>query len=77
MEGNGEKAAVQRGVEFSLSDWGDKFGRRLLSETHHPAGQLATLMAAIRLEKRSGLLEIYFSQGSPNGTLKFTETRKE
>ena len=50
--------------------------KRLLSETQLPSGELARLLAAIRLEKRSGRLEVHFSQGSPAGSIKFTE-RKE
>ena len=62
---------------YSLDGWAEQFGRRLLSETQHPAGQLAQLLTAMRMEKRSGRLEINFSQGSPSGALTFTETKKE
>ena len=49
--------------------------KRVLDETEHPSSQLIGLLAAIWHEKRSGRLEIHFNQGSPNGTVKFTERR--
>lgn len=55
---------------------GREFARRLLSESRHPSSHLALLLASIRMEKRTGKLEVHFSKGSPNGTVTFTE-RKE
>ena len=48
-----------------------------LLESQHPASRFVQLLASIRLDKRSGLLEVYFNQGAPNGTIKFTEREKE
>lgn len=50
--------------------------KQVLEESHIPADQLVRLLASIRLDKRSGLLQVYFNQGSPNGTIKFLERQK-
>lgn len=46
---------------------------RTFRESLHDATSLLDILRRLRLEKRSGTLMINFSQGSPSGTLKWTE----
>ena len=46
---------------------------RQYREILHEARGLAELLHRLRVERRSGVLTINFSQGSPSGALKWTE----
>lgn len=51
--------------------------QRTYREILHDANCLFDVLKTLRLEKRSGVLTINFAQGTPAGTIKWTEPERK